>query len=84
MYVQPTHRGGGVGRAMFERLIELATIDGYDRIRLDSPDFMTVAHGPYRSAGFTDIQPYAESEIPDAYKPHWVFMERMPGPETAA
>jgi hypothetical protein len=61
---------------MVERLIALAAADGYDRIRLDSPDFMTAAHALYRSAGFTDIEPYGESEIPDAYKSHWLFMER--------
>ena len=84
MYVQPSHRRGGVGRAMFDRLIALATADGYQWIRLDSPDFMTAAHDLYRSAGFTDIEPYPESEIPDAYKPHWVFMERSLRPETSA
>jgi hypothetical protein len=26
--------------------------------------------------GFVDIGPYPESEIPDQYKPHWVFMEK--------
>ena len=84
MYVQPSHRRGGVGRAMFDRLIALATVDGYQWIRLDSPDFMTAAHDLYRSAGFTDIEPYPESEIPDAYKPQWVFMERSLRPETSA
>ena len=42
----------------------------------DGPDFMTAAHGLYRSSGFEEIGPYPESEIPDEYKPHWVFMER--------
>jgi len=30
-----------------------------------------------------DIEPYPESEIPDAYKSHWAFMERTLGPETS-
>lgn len=34
------------------------------------------AHGLYRLNGFVEIGPYAESEIPDEYKPYWVFMER--------
>ena len=42
----------------------------------DSPDFMTAAHSLYRASGFKDIGPYPESEIPDEYKPHWIFMER--------
>jgi hypothetical protein len=61
---------------MLETLIEAAEAAGYQRIRLDSPDFMTAAHGLYRSGGFVDIDPYPESEIPDQYKPYWVFMER--------
>jgi len=76
MYVDPTHRRAGLGRAMLDRLISAARIRGYQRIRLDSPEFMTAAHGLYRSRGFRDIGPYPESEIPDEYKTHWVFMER--------
>ena len=75
MYVEPSYRGAGVGRALLDRLIELATEAGYERILLDSPDFMTAAHGLYRSSGFEDTEPYSESEIPDEYKPFWVFMQ---------
>jgi ribosomal protein S18 acetylase RimI-like enzyme len=75
MYVKPEHRGSGHGREMLDELIRTATAAGYDRIRLDSPDFMTAAHGLYRSRGFVAIDPYPESEIPDEYKSHWVFME---------
>ena len=64
---------------MFAQLVELARLDGYRRIRLDSPDLMTAAHALYRSAGFSDIEPYPESEIPGAYKSRWVFLERGPG-----
>lgn len=61
---------------MLDRLIATAASAGYASVRLDSPLFMTAAHALYRSRGFTDIAAYAESEIPDQYKPHWVFMER--------
>jgi len=76
MYVQPSHRGAGVGRALLDQLLAAARLSGYERVRLDSPDFMTAAHGLYRASGFMDIGPYPESEIPDEYKAHWVFMER--------
>ena len=76
MYVEPSHRGAGGGRALLDRLIALATEAGYERILLDSPDFMTAAHGLYRSSGFEETEPYAESEIPDEYRPFWVFMQR--------
>lgn len=76
MWVAPECRGSGVGGAMLDRLIATAASAGYASVRLDSPLFMTAAHALYRSRGFTDIAAYAESEIPDQYKPHWVFMER--------
>jgi len=76
MYVDPSHRRGGLGRAMLGQLITEAQITGYERVRLDSADFMTAAHSMYRASGFKDIGPYPESEIPDEYKPHAVFMER--------
>jgi GNAT superfamily N-acetyltransferase len=75
MYVEPARRGEGVGRTLLDELLRAARDAGYERVWLDSPDFMTAAHGLYRSRGFADIGPYAESEIPDEYKPHWIFME---------
>ncbi len=75
MFVDPGRRRAGTGRAMLEALISAARDAGYSLVRLDSPDFMTAAHSLYRSEGFEDIGPYAESEIPDEFKSHWVFME---------
>lgn len=76
MWVDPSYRRGGLGRRMLDQLIAAARIAGYERVRLDSPDFMIAAHSLYHSNGFVDIGPYPESEIPDQYKPHWVFMEK--------
>jgi GNAT superfamily N-acetyltransferase len=76
MYVDPAVRRVGAGRAILEYLVAAATSAGYSRARLDSPRFMTAAHALYRSSGFLDIEPYAESEIPDMYKPFLIFMER--------
>jgi hypothetical protein len=56
---------------------DAAASAGYGSIRLDSPDFMGAAHALYRASGFVDTGPYAESEIPDEYKQHWVFMEKV-------
>lgn len=77
MYVRPSSRRGGLGRSLLERIIDAAASAGYGSIRLDSPDFMGAAHALYRSSGFVDTGPYAESEIPDEYKRHWVFMEKF-------
>lgn len=77
MWVDPAHRGRGVARAMLEQLLDAVRGAGYRRIRLDSPDFMSAAHALYRACGFIEIDAYAESEIPDRYKQHWIFMERL-------
>jgi GNAT superfamily N-acetyltransferase len=76
MWVGPAHRRAGIASGMLERLIAAAVDAGYRRIRLDTPDFMTAAHALYQSFGFVTIGPYPESEIPDQFKSHWVFMER--------
>jgi GNAT superfamily N-acetyltransferase len=75
MWVDPSRRRTGIGRAMLDLLIEAASNAGYSRLVLDSPDFMTAAHGLYRSRGFADREPYPESEIPREYQSHWIFME---------
>ena len=77
MWVAPACRRGGIGGEMLDRLVSVAEVAGYGSVRLDSPLFMTAAHALYRSRGFMDIAPYPESEIPDRYKSHWVFMERL-------
>jgi GNAT superfamily N-acetyltransferase len=79
MFVDPSRRRAGAGRAMLEALIASADEGGYERIRLDSPDFMTAAHALYRSEGFTDIEPYPESEIPHEHRSRWIFMEKRLG-----
>lgn len=76
----PPCRGIGAGRAILQRLIRVAEEAGYTQVRLDSPDFMTAAHALYRSCGFVDIPPYAESEIPEKFCPLLRFMARSLGP----
>lgn len=77
MYVRPEARGSGLGRRLLDGLLAAAEEAGYSRIRLDSVRFMEAAHALYRSAGFVEIGPYEESEIPPEFWDHWVFMERV-------
>jgi predicted GNAT family acetyltransferase len=65
MWVDPAHRGRGIGRAMLEQILGAARERRYPQVRLYSPDFMTAAHAPYRSLGFAEIDPYPETEIPE-------------------
>jgi GNAT superfamily N-acetyltransferase len=57
MYVRPSARGQGVGRAILQRLIDDARALRYTTIRLDSAPFMHEAHALYRSFGFTPSRP---------------------------
>lgn len=75
MYVRPTARGRGVGKAILGELLRSARTIGYRQILLDSSRFMHAAHALYRSVGFAEIEPYAESEIPPELHQHWVFMK---------
>ena len=81
MYVRPEYRGRGVGRALLQKLVEEAAAIGYTRLRLDSARFMKEAHRLYRSAGFSEIEPYEGSEIPKEFHTYWVFMEKQLVPD---
>jgi GNAT superfamily N-acetyltransferase len=76
MYIRPEFRGRGLGRGILEALLSAARDIGYSNVRLDSARFMGAAHALYRSAGFQDIEPYDESEIPPEFREHWIFMEK--------
>jgi putative acetyltransferase len=68
MWVDPAHRGRGIGGAMLDRLLEAATDAGYARIVLDSPDFMTAALELYRSR---DSQRAPAGHQEDGEQAHW-------------
>jgi GNAT superfamily N-acetyltransferase len=76
MYVRPEYRRQGVGKALLDRLLEEADRIGYESLRLDSARFMQAAHRLYRASGFTEIEPYPGSEIPQEHQKNWIFMER--------
>jgi len=68
MYVQPHARGIGAGRRLIGRLLTDARAIGYEAVRLESLKLLSVAHALYRSIGFVEITPYAESSM-NAYQP---------------
>jgi ribosomal protein S18 acetylase RimI-like enzyme len=76
MYVRPEFRKMGIGRMLLDQILADANRIGYPRVRLDSARFMKAAHSLYHSAGFEEIDPYMESEIPQEYQANWVFMEK--------
>ena len=83
MYVPPSMRRKGIGRAIVNRLIEEARSIGYCQLKLESLEFLEAAHSLYRSVGFHEIDPYPdnsmksyqEAENLDKYYSITVFME---------
>jgi GNAT superfamily N-acetyltransferase len=63
MFVRPTARGMGVGRAIVEQLVDDARALGFETIYLESASFMHSAHALYRSVGFVPSDPYAGREF---------------------
>jgi putative acetyltransferase len=70
LYVQPAHRGKGVGRNLVEAVIAAAREIGYKRMRLDGVASLKDAAELYHSLGFIEIPPYRINPLPDA-----VYME---------
>jgi GNAT superfamily N-acetyltransferase len=83
MYVQPRVRGVGAGRLLLQQLLSDARAIGYEAVRLESLQFLSAAHALYKSVGFAEITPYAESSMTtyqplgtmDRYHSSAVFME---------
>lgn len=74
IYVSRSARGGGVGAHVLARLMDDARAFGYRELLLESAPFMKSAHRIYEAAGFADIAPYAEAEVPEALRHDWRFM----------
>lgn len=68
MFVQPTHRGRGVGRALLAAVEELAVRRGMRRLRLDTMTELYEALAMYRSSGYGDVEPYNDNPVAD----HWL------------
>jgi GNAT superfamily N-acetyltransferase len=74
MFVRPTARGLGVGRAIIQQLIGDAREMGCEAIYLESASFMHSAHALYRSVGFVPSNSYAGREFAGVAHDVSVFM----------
>jgi GNAT superfamily N-acetyltransferase len=64
LFVRPSARGAGVGRALVDHVIDRARAAGYRRIVLDTLPIMRDAQRLYEQVGFRDVSPYYDSPIP--------------------
>ena len=65
MFVEPSARGTGAGRALLQRLVASARERGYRQLRLGTLREMAAAQALYRSLGFVPIQRYRSDETID-------------------
>lgn len=77
MYIKPKYRGNGYGKEMLELLLKKGQEFGFSSIRLDTGKFMAAAQRVYRLAGFQEREGCPESEVPNFFLPHWLFMEKF-------
>jgi GNAT superfamily N-acetyltransferase len=61
MWVEPGHRGLGLGKRMLRELEDHATRLGYDIVRLDTNSVLTEAIAMYVSAGYVEIDRYNDN-----------------------
>ena len=66
LYVDPSARGSGLGRALALRLIEAGRERGYHAMRLDTLPFLESAIALYRSLGFREIERYDDGSPQNA------------------
>ena len=66
MYVAPSTRGQGVGRALLARIEAEARALGLTKLVLETGIRQTEALALYRRAGFTEIPPYGEYALSPA------------------
>jgi GNAT superfamily N-acetyltransferase len=64
LYVRPSARGTGFGRALVETVLAHAREIGYRELRLDTATWMGDAMRLYKRLGFTECSPYYHSPMP--------------------
>lgn len=75
LWVRPTHRGTGIGRALTQTVIEKARSRGYETLGLTTPPWADASHDLYESMGFERTPPYPETRLPEKHHDQAIFMQ---------
>ena len=75
MFVDPSFRKLGIGKAILQSIINAAKEFGHKKVRLNTPKFMENAHSLYLGFGFKPISEYPEVEITEDFRDYLLFME---------
>ncbi|MHA1198012.1 MAG: GNAT family N-acetyltransferase [Candidatus Heimdallarchaeaceae archaeon] len=76
MYVKPEYRGRGLGKQLIVLLLQKIEEYQFSEIYLDTAPFMEAAHGLYKKMGFVDRDAFPETEVPEAFRHLWNYMEK--------
>ena len=63
MFVRPSHRGLGLGKAMLDHLASLTRQQGIDVLRLETGIYQVEAIGLYERYGFDRRTPFSEYKV---------------------
>lgn len=63
MFVRDQARGTGLGRSLLDQIMVDSRRSGFERLVLNTLPAMTEAISLYRSAGFTEIEPYVDEPL---------------------
>ena len=66
LYVRPEYRGRGLARYMSELILAEAKKAGYERVLLDTLDFLKDAQALYKRLGFRETPKYNDSPMKNA------------------
>lgn len=67
LYVRPAFRGLGLGRQLAQAILDLAQLNGYDCVLLDTLNDMEIARAMYEDLGFKEIPPYYHNPLAGAH-----------------
>ena len=67
LYVRPRFRRLGLGRQLAEAIMDVARLNAYDHVLLDTLDDMAAARTLYEDLGFEEIPPYYHNPIAGAH-----------------